>query len=80
MRLMIGQTLGHYKILGKLGAGGMGEVYRAEDTTLKREVALKVLPTELAASQERLQVLFSKNWDSLRVFCRLNWLTRRRQR
>jgi serine/threonine protein kinase/Tfp pilus assembly protein PilF len=52
---MIGQTLGHYKILDKLGAGGMGEVYRAEDTTLKRLVALKVLPQELAASPDRLQ-------------------------
>jgi len=52
---MIGQTLGHYKILDKLGAGGMGEVYLAEDTTLKRQVALKVLPPDLAASQERLE-------------------------
>ena len=51
---MIGQTLGHYKILDKLGAGGMGEVYRAEDTTLGREVAIKVLPAEFTKNPERL--------------------------
>lgn len=52
---MIGKTLSHYKISGRLGKGGMGEVYLAEDTRLKRRVALKVLPPDLAADPFRLE-------------------------
>jgi eukaryotic-like serine/threonine-protein kinase len=50
-----GSRLGPYEIVAPLGAGGMGEVYRARDTRLEREVAIKVLPAELAADAERLQ-------------------------
>jgi serine/threonine protein kinase len=49
-----GDKLGPYEILSPLGAGGMGEVYRAKDTKLKREVALKVLPEAFAADPERM--------------------------
>lgn len=51
---MVGKTLGHYEILAPLGAGGMGEVYRARDTTLKRDVAVKVLSAEFVDDPDLL--------------------------
>src|SRR5580704_14547011 len=54
MALSAGTRLGPYEILALIGKGGMGEVYRAKDTKLDREVAIKILPSALAQDPERL--------------------------
>src|SRR5215813_11509784 len=65
-------TLAHYTIVAKIGAGGMGEVYRARDAKLNREVAIKVLPADIAHDEDRLmrfkreaQVLASLNHPNI---------------
>ena len=74
MTLQSGTRLGPYAITAQIGEGGMGEVYRATDTKLKRGVAVKVLPSHVAADPERLarfqreaEVLASLNHPNIAV-------------
>ena len=72
MTLAAGTKLGVYEIVAAIGAGGMGEVYKARDTRLARDVAIKVLPADVAADHDRLarfereaQVLASLNHPNI---------------
>ena len=72
MALAVGSRLGHYDVTALIGEGGMGQVYRATDTKLKRQVALKILPEAFSADPERLarfqreaQVLASLNHPNI---------------
>src|SRR5262249_53511381 len=74
MSLQIGQQLGSYEITSLLGKGGMGEVYRARDSKLKRDVAIKLLPEEFSNDQDRVsrfqreaEVLASLNHSNIAV-------------
>src|SRR5882762_9686284 len=55
MMLTFGTKLGRYEIRSKIGAGGMGEVYLAEDSKVNRKIAIKILPAEVASDQERMR-------------------------
>jgi serine/threonine protein kinase len=55
MTINPGTRLSHYSIVSKIGAGGMGEVYLAQETKLDRKLALKILPADLAANQDRMR-------------------------
>ena len=82
MALEPGTRLGHYEVVSSLGAGGMGEVYRAKDTKLGREVAIKVLPKGLSEEPERMarlereaKVLAGLKHTNIATLCRVRGLS-----
>ena len=77
MPLQPGTRLGNYEVLSELGSGGMGEVYKAKDLKLGREVAIKVLPQEMASDSQRLRRF---EQEARLLERRLNQQTQRRAR
>ena len=63
--LVTGTKLGRYEIRSKLGEGGMGEVFRARDTQLGRDVAVKVLPTTVSTDHDRLRRFEQEAWGAI---------------
>ena len=76
MALTVGTRLGSYEITGALGAGGMGEVYRARDTRLNRDVALKILPEAFASDPDRL-ARFTREAETLASLGPFEWMWRK---
>jgi len=72
---MTGQTLGHYQVLEKLGAGGMGEVYKARDTHLNRMVAIKLLRADRMADAGRKQRFIQEAQAASSPPTRMGWTT-----
>jgi eukaryotic-like serine/threonine-protein kinase len=70
MSLQVGQQLGSYEIASLIGKGGMGEVYRAKDTKLKRDVAIKILPVEFSRDTDRVSRFHADRHDSLALLGR----------
>ena len=75
MSLAAGSRLGPYEIVELVGAGGMGEVYKARDPRLERDLAVEVLPAHLSSSEEIRHALRARGQGDLAAQVVLNWFT-----